>query len=295
MSEAVAVVIPAYNAAPWLPAALKSLRAQTQPPREVVVVDDGSSDATPTIAAELGAKVVRQLQRGPGAARNRGVRESSAPLVAFLDADDWFANTKLEVQTRRLRELGADAICSDAWLVDGDVEGAPKNRGRDVPETLNFETLLVSNPVICSTVVARRDALVRVGLFDEDPTLIATEDYDLWLRLAREQPLAYLAEPLACYRRHGVSLSANTRFLRGVERILDKVELAGLAGDRQHALVRRRRAGVRLDLAWDLLEGRVDGGATEARRLIAEANRLSLSWKGFRLWLRSRLRPVAGR
>lgn len=294
MSEGVAVVIPAYNAAPWLPAALRSLQNQTEPPREVVVVDDGSSDATPTIAKEMGAKVIRQLQRGPGAARNRGVRESTSPLVAFLDADDWFAEQKLAVQARRLRELGVDAICSDAFLVDGDVQGAKKNGDRAVPASLTFDVLLAGNPVICSTVLCRREALVRVGLFDEDPRLIATEDYDLWLRLAREKPLAYLAEPLAGYRRHGVSLSANTRFLRGVDRILDKVELAGLANSRQRALVRRRRAGVRLDLAFDVLEGRQEGGHTEARRLIAEAQRLSFSWKGLRLWLKSRL-PVGSR
>ncbi len=104
MKSEVAVVIPAHNAAPWLPQALQSLRDQTLPPAEVVVVDDGSKDDTATVARAHGAKVVQQAQKGPGAARNRGILESTSPLIAFLDADDWFEPLKLERQCARMQQ-----------------------------------------------------------------------------------------------------------------------------------------------------------------------------------------------
>lgn len=287
MSNDVAVVIPAHNAAQFLPLTLQSLQQQTQPPVEVVVVDDGSTDATAAVAAQHGAKVVQQAQRGPAAARNRGVQATTAPLIAFLDADDWFAPAKLGRQVARLCDLGAMAVCSDAWMVEGDSVVRSKNERRVVPTVLTFEKLLQENPVICSTMLLRRQAFDQAGPFDEDPDLIATEDYDLWLRLARREPIAYLAEPLAFYRVHPHSLSANTRFLRGIDRIVDKMQ--ALFGDESHFrnLMHRRRASVRLDLAWDLL--RDPGSRDEARQLIREAQALAFSWKGLRMWLRSHL------
>ncbi len=290
MTNEVAVVIPAFNAAPFLPVALQSLQQQTLRPVEVVVVDDGSTDGTAEVARQHGATVIQQVQRGPAAARNRGVQATKAPLVAFLDADDWFGPAKLGRQVARLTDLGATAICADAWLVRGDSVERSKNELRIVPAVLTLERLLLANPVICSTVLVRREALEQAGPFDEDPELIATEDYDLWLRIARREPIAYMAEPLAFYRVHEHSLSANARFLRGVDRIMDKLEQ--VFGDEAHFqnLLRRRRASVRLDLAWDLLHQ--TGRRDEARELIRQAQALAFSWKGMRMWLRSRLRPA---
>lgn len=285
MTPGVAVVLPAHDAAATLPAALRSLQQQTLAPAEVVVVDDGSKDDTAAVAGRHGARVLRQPQRGPGAARNAGIRATAAPLVAFLDADDWFAADKLERQLAELERLGASAICSDAWLA---VDGRPetrKNRGRRVPARIDFERLLAGNPIVCSSVVARRAALEQAGLFDEDPELIATEDYDLWLRLAQREPIVYLDEPLVHYRVHAGSLTSNERFLRGVDRIVAKIEGTRSADARLRRLLRRRRAGVRLDLAWDLLQA--PGRAGEARALIRAAQHCAFTWPGVRMWLRS--------
>ena len=289
MTSGVAVVIPAYNADRYLGDALRSLAAQELRPDEVVVVDDGSTDGTAALAEQHGAKLLRQDRRGPGAARNRGVAATNAPFVAFLDADDWFAPGKLAAQVAALRGTDAPLVCCDAFLVDDGVVGAAKNRDRGVPERIDFDTLFDGNPVICSTVLARREELLSVGGFDEDPVLVATEDYDLWLRLAARAPLAYLDAPLAYYRRHGQGLSANTRFLRGGDRILDKW-LGERGGDDEFARrIRRRRAGVRLDHAWDLMQA--PGTEAEARKWIREAQQLAFSWKGLRMWLKSHIRP----
>lgn len=293
MNSRVAVVIPAFDAARWIGEALSSLKQQTRPPHEVVVVDDGSKDDTARIAEANGALVVRQQQKGPAAARNRGVAATTSPRIAFLDADDWFLPTKLERQGTVLDAGEVDSVACDAWLVENGERKGRKNATRAVPERVSFDHLLEDNPLICSSVLVRREAFVRAGGFDEDPVLVATEDYDLWLRIARHGAFAYLPEPMCCYRRHGVSLSANTRFLRGVDRILDKVEAAQALTPNQLRLVRARRAGVRLDRAYDLVcEG---GKGAEARALIREAQRLSFTWKGLRTWLRSFVPPRAGR
>jgi len=285
MTQDVAVVIPAFNAADLLPAALGSLQQQTLEPAEVVVVDDGSTDGTAEVAEQYGAKVIQQNQAGPAAARNRGIVETSAPLIAFLDADDWFAPTKLERQATKLDELGAVAIACDAWLVEDGRVLRCKNEGHAISSVLTHERLLQGNPVICSTMMVRRVVFEHVGVFDEDPDLIATEDYDLWLRLARREPIAYMSEPLAFYRVVAGSLTSNQRFLRGVDLIMKKVEHE--VGDEPHfrKLLDRRRASVRLDLAWDLLQQ--PGRGRDARALIRQAQGYAFSWKAVKMWLRS--------
>ncbi len=93
----VAVVIPAYNAEKLLPRALRSVLTQTVAPREVLVVDDGSSDGTSDVARSFGAPVrcIRQENAGAAAARNRGIAEATAEWIAFLDADDWWEPERL--------------------------------------------------------------------------------------------------------------------------------------------------------------------------------------------------------
>lgn len=282
----VAVVIPAHDAERFLPTALESLQKQTVRATEVIVVDDGSRDATAVIAEQAGACVIRQEQAGPGAARNRGLQRATAEFVAFLDADDWFALDKLERSVAVLQRLGARCLATDAWLVREDRVEHRKNAQRKVPDVVTLEHLLRGNPIICSTVVCRRKELLEVGGFDEAPDLVASEDYDLWLRLAAREPIAYLAEPLTFYRVTTGSLSANSRFLRGVDRILDKVAALHPGEAHFQNLVQRRRAELRLDVAWDHLR---TGERQQARAMIVEAQRHARTWKGMRMWARSML------
>ena len=225
MSETapVTVVIPAYNAADFLGVTLESLRGQTRPPERVIVVDDGSIDGTIGVANSMGVEVVSQQRGGPGAARNRALQMAETEFVAFCDADDWFVSDKLERDVLKLEELGAACLSSDAWVVRGDSIDGRKNEQRAVPNVLTEEYLLQGNPIICSTVTARREAVMAVGGFDEARELIATEDYDLWLRMAAREPIAYSNYPMSFYRVHSASLSGNERFMKGVDRILVSV------------------------------------------------------------------------
>lgn len=282
----VTVVIPAWQAGPYLRGTLESLAQQTSLPEAVVVVDDGSTDDTASIATELGATLVKQDRHGPGAARNRGVAMAKTEFVAFLDADDWYSPDKLERSVDVLDELHAACVATDAWIVRGDRIHGRKNRRRFVPAALTTERLLQGSPIVCSSVVARTAAVRDAGGFDEHPDLVATEDFDLWLRMSQREPIAYLDEPLTYYRVHAGSLSANSRFLRGLDRILERVSQQHVGEAHFQNLVRRRRADVRLDLAWDLLS---TGRRAEARELIAEAAGFARTWKGLRMKLRSLL------
>lgn len=283
----VTVVIPAYNAAAFLPRTLRSLAEQTWRPQQVIVVDDGSTDGTVDVARQHGAQCLQQSRGGPGAARNRGLAEAEGDYVAFLDADDWYALDKLERSIEHLRELNASCLATDAWLVRGDRVERRKNQHRTVPGVLTLEHLLRGNPITCSSVVAKRDAVRAAGGFDESPELIATEDYDLWLRMAQREPIAYLAEPLTFYLVHPGSLSANGRFLKGVDKILDRIAATHVGEAHFLNLVARRRADLRLDMAWDMLgERRFD----DARAMIREADGHARTWKGMKMRLRALLR-----
>ena len=282
---AVAVVIPCHNAARWIEAALRSVLAQSRPVAEIVVVDDGSTDDSAELVERLGVRCVRQACGGPAAARNRGVRETTAPLVAFLDADDCFDPRKLERQVEVLERTGAVASCTDAWLLREGGRAGRKNIGRGVPAQLGFTELILGNPIICSSVVGRRQALEQAGLFDEDPVLVATEDYDLWLRLLRQGSFAYLDEPLLDYRVTASSLSDDERFVRGVDRIMAKCRDTWSDVPELDALIAQRRAAVRVDSAYHLAN---EGRGREARDRLAEVRRLGgFNLACLKIWLRS--------
>ena len=283
----VTVVVPAFNAAPFLGVTLEALQSQTTAPEEILVVDDGSTDGTAALAEQMGVRVIQQEQKGPGAARNRGIQESNTEFVAFCDADDWYVPDKLERAVAMLEKLGAACTATDAWIVSNDRVQGRKNEHRPVPSVLTLEFLLRGNPIVCSSVVARRDAIIQAGSFNESPDLIATEDYDLWLRMAVKEPIAYTPRPMTFYRLHEASLSANTRFLNGIEHILTEVAKQHQGEAHFQNLIKRRRADVRLDLAWDMMS---DGDYVGARSLIKEAQKLASTWKGFKMQLRTLLK-----
>lgn len=189
MTEPVSVIIPAWRAAATIGRALASVAAQTVPPAEVVVVDDGSDDGTLDAAeacrpllAERGIALIaeRQPNQGAGAARNRAIALSSGSLLAFLDADDEWLPEKLE---RSLAELGSHAFVSHDMLVVGEGGETVADCARHFPQGGDaFLALFQRGFVATSTVLARRDAVLAAGGFD--PALRAAQDYDLWLKLA---------------------------------------------------------------------------------------------------------------
>jgi glycosyltransferase involved in cell wall biosynthesis len=209
----VSIVIPAYNAARFVGRAIESVLNQTYPHWELIVVDDGSTDATPTIVQAYGERLRYICQRNArqAAARNRGVAESRGELIAFLDADDVWRDDKLARQVELLSRnprLGFVYCLVDEIDATGRVLGQRRGglRGNVMKEILLREP---SGGLCGSTMVISRSRLMEAGGFDVD--LPPCEDTDLFWRVAASHPIDYVPEPLAQHRLHETNAHANVR------------------------------------------------------------------------------------
>jgi glycosyltransferase involved in cell wall biosynthesis len=251
----ISAIIATYNRAALVTQAVESVLTQAYRPLEVIVVDDGSTDDTARALARYGDAVryVYQENRGPAAARNRGIAEASGEVFAFLDADDLWHPEKLRKQWEVL------AANPQAGLVHTDVDYWDELRKTKYRRTgprpdgqgACYPRFFWRNPVTLSTVLLRRSCLQQVGGFDEAIRRPSTEDYDLWFRIARHFPFAYLDEPLVTYRLHGSNAVNNSLTIRQAELY---VVLKALRTDPDlHDLI--GRAGVRrrlYDLFFDV-------------------------------------------
>jgi glycosyltransferase involved in cell wall biosynthesis len=230
----IGVVIPAYNAAAFLPRCLESVFAQTFKPEEVIVVDDGSTDNTAALAAELGAKVLSQPNGGISAARNTGIRNASCEWIALLDADDMWAPTKLERQAACIRS-GTMLVYTGVRIFDdhGIRSASPATSVTSALKAIRYRT-----PFAPSSVLAKREMLMHGGGFRED--ISACEDWEMWFRLRRLGEFEAVADPLTDYYVYPNSLSANPqRMLQALDQIMDTTLVADLHGFDRWAWKRR--------------------------------------------------------
>ena len=221
----VSVIVPVYNGAEFVAAALDSALAQTHADAEVIAIDDGSTDATPAVLARFAARVrvLRQTNRGLSAARNAGLAAANGAYVALLDADDTWDPSFLEVALARLAELDESVVGVFAGWVLTDRSG----RAFPHTQTIRHGTFAVRDflrraPFLPSTVTLRRAAVLAAGGFDE--ALRATEDWDLWLRLTAAGASFVALERCLChYRVHEQNWSRDPERMRtGALRTLEK-------------------------------------------------------------------------
>ncbi len=194
MGELVSVVIPAYNAGRFLAETLESVFAQTHEPLEVIVVDDGSTDATADIARRFPVNLLSGSNGGRSVARNRGVEASAGQLIAFCDADDVWLPTRVERQVELLGENPDVDIAS--CLIEVFVEP-----GIDPPSWLRPVDLETRRGMQPSALLVRRSLLRRVGLFD--PQYVISQDADWIARaLGSGASMGFVEEALVRYRIH---------------------------------------------------------------------------------------------
>jgi glycosyltransferase involved in cell wall biosynthesis len=275
----VSVVIPTYNRADLLPRAIESALSQTEPPVEVVVVDDGSTDDTPAVVARCaeghaGVRVLRVANGGVARARNAGIAVARGQWVAFLDSDDEWAPTKLAVQMAALAARpDARWACSGCELIDGaglprpgaqGFEGAfPVFRERRTTASAYFgaallpvrvmvagaahdgyagdvyELLFGGNIVLPSSAVVHRSLFDRVGMFDPEYRL--AEETEFFHRAAEVSPVVIMLSPLVRYRvAQAGSLTASENTARLVSNALRSID--GAAARRQPLASSARRA-----------------------------------------------------
>lgn len=238
MSLPVSVIIPSYNRAELLAEAVTSVLQQNSRCRELICIDDGSTDQTAEfiagLAPERGVRVVycRQENLGAAAARNRGIAVASCEYLAFLDSDDLWRSAKLQRQYRWMRQNPWALVCHtrERWLRRGRHLNQKKRhlpRGGDI-----FLQSLKLCAVGMSTVMIRKELFELVGLFDE--TFPCCEDYELWLRVSARFPFLLLEEPLTI-KRGGRDDQLSTRYaigmdrfrIRAMEKLLADSNLAG--------------------------------------------------------------------
>lgn len=210
----VSVIIPVFNGASFVSRAIESVLSQTLPDLELIVVDDGSTDESPQVIRSFRDPRVlylRQDNQGPNAAYNTGIYRARGDLLAFLDSDDWWLPRKLEAQLNRLQTAPeAGLVYCSTLKVDpnGDLL---KTRHADT-EGQVLERLLMNNDIAGpSSVVVPEGVVEKVGAFDG--SLRRSGDWEMWLRIAAEFPIAAVREPLVCITNrshsHGKDIAAS--------------------------------------------------------------------------------------
>jgi glycosyltransferase involved in cell wall biosynthesis len=203
----VTVVIPCYNQGHFLADAIQSALRQTYRRIEIVVVDDGSKDTTPVVAAAYpSVRYVHQDNRGLPGARNRGLTESTGECVVFLDSDDRLHPNAVEIGLRHLEMSPSAAFAYGRCNLIG-ADGAELGTSeRPIVEGDHYQALLfgnfLPNP---AAIIFRRDVLESLGGFNVDSK--AAEDYELCLRVTREYGARGHKEVIADYRQHEASMS----------------------------------------------------------------------------------------
>jgi glycosyltransferase involved in cell wall biosynthesis len=218
--ERISVVLPVYNRAAYVAEAIESVLAQTVPPDELIVVDDGSTDESVAVVesfARPGLRLLRQENRGIGAARNRGLASTTGELVAFIDSDDLWERDKLALQLEAMRE--SDEVA----LVFGHLVEFLSPDCAALAGTLRIATDPFPG-ISAITLLVRREAALRIGTFDEK---LRVGEFIEWMARARDLGLATRMLPQRVARRrvhrgNSVRTQQNTDYLRAIKSTLDR-------------------------------------------------------------------------
>ena len=230
----ISVIVPTYNRVHQLPRALDSILCQSCSPKEIIVVDDGSTDETSALMTSEYPEIVfiQQQNTGVSSARNVGIKRASGDWIAFLDSDDEWLPKKLEIQMKALYKNPEIKIChtNEIWIRNGKRVN-PKKKHEKFGGWI-FQKCL---PLCCispSSVIIHKSIFKEIGLFDY--SLPVCEDYDLWLRITARNPVLYIEEPfLIKYGGHEDQLSKKywgmDRFrIKSLEKIISSRVLSDL-------------------------------------------------------------------
>lgn len=303
----ISVVIAAYNAGPWIAATLQSVAAQTHAADEVIVVDDGSTDATAEIAAAHGAHVISIPNSGVSAARNRGIDEARNDWIALLDADDLWRADKLARQVEAIVAAPQAVVISsdhyqfaeDGRLLRPSLLDARRDRfmrlaPREVAPAIYRLTdmgcglIRLGQALFPSTWLLHRDLTRRIGGFD--PALRRCEDYEFLLRMLAHGDLLVVDEPLMGYRVQSNGLSRNAEAM--AQGLID-------IGERLVAHPERYAPGAAATFASRMREALVEraafllkrGESRQARALLARAGVIRRDPRWLAMTLATRLPP----
>ena len=240
----VSIIVPAHNSEAFIESSLESALAQTYPNIEVIVVNDGSTDRTSLILERYSDRiqVLDQTNQGAGVARNTGIRQARGKYIAFLDADDLWVESKLELQVQYLQQNPDIHAVYNQWLeLYPNETGAyilPELQQPDADEEIRinkdlsgwlYNKLLMDCILHTSSVLVSRSIVETVGNFD--PAFRKGQDYDYWLRLSRKTQIAKLDYVLSFYRINKTSITNRPADINYNAKVLGKaIDRFGLTG-----------------------------------------------------------------
>lgn len=235
-SHLVSVVIPAYNAEATIDDTLRSVRSQTHRHLEIIVVDDGSSDRTASIvnahrAVDSRVTLISQENAGVAAARNTGWQSTRSALIAFVDADDLWAPSKIERQLEVIHGGGVQVGLVYTWwaMIDEHNRIRCKVKGRNIAGDVLDQTLMGNFVGHASSPLIRRQALVEAGGFDtglRDAGIHGCEDMLIYHRIARRFHFGLVPDHLTGYRVASVRMSSDRpRMLRSFQMVANEIKL----------------------------------------------------------------------
>jgi glycosyltransferase involved in cell wall biosynthesis len=242
MEKFISVIIPTYNRVRRLKKAIDSVLAQSHQDFELIVVDDGSDDNTAELIDNYIHDIVylRQENRGPAAARNRGIEKARYNLLAFLDSDDWFAENKLATQIKAMQENPMFHIShtNEIWYRNGQILNQKIKHKKNSGDIFGQSLKLCA--VGMSTVMIHRKIFERYGIFDEE--LPCCEDYEFWLRVSVEEKFLLVEEPLTL-KDGGRADQVSTIYRTGMDKFrikaIVKILISGRLKDHQAEIARR--------------------------------------------------------
>ncbi len=296
----ISVLVPCYNAADYLSAALDSALAQTHRPTEIIVVDDGSTDRSAEIVGDYlyrfpdrGIRLIQQANAGESAARNTGIHAATGAWIAMLDADDWWEHNKLALQLAAAKEAGPRCVLVHTGqithLPNGETNRIDIDNGQKIHGWCT-DKLLQPIGIGHSSILVRRDALQCIGGYDS--SLKHAVDIDIYFKLSVLGTFAFVPHDLLHYRIHG----NQTSWQHKIDQIRDR-----------HKVI-RRFFNAHPDLLTEIGEDRIHGGMSklvhiklesfywqrrlkEFRQLLQYAKSQQLDNPDIRLWRRRAAAP----
>lgn len=226
MLDLVSVVIPTYNRSKELKRALESVLSQTYKNFEVIVVDNNSTDSTDAMLKDLNDQRIRLLKINNNgviaASRNLGINASSGKWIAFLDSDDWWYSNKLE-RVMHYFDSGYDVCYHDLKIISSQRKFSlhqKKMSGYQVKKPVFNDLIQFGNALSNSSVVVKAALIKQIGGLCEDRRLIASEDYECWIRLSKlTNKFKYIPETLGCYWIGGTNTTSATLSLTNLQYI----------------------------------------------------------------------------
>lgn len=196
----VSIVIPTYNC-PYIPSSIESALSQTYPHKEVIVVNDGSTNHADKIKPYLDRiRYIEKANGGTGSALNSGIRQAQGDYIAWLSSDDLFTRNKVETQLAFMLARHAVASYTAFYQINEHNQITGRFGTGFSDKTAFYRAMKQGNVINGCTVMLKKSVFEHAGFFDE--SLKGTQDYDLWCRVMQHDDFLYLDEPLVKYRVH---------------------------------------------------------------------------------------------